>query len=98
MPLAFTTVVIEIPRGTGQRVLSGQGQFPSGVRNAQVALAGFVLDYVSEDHHINLVEVRTELVSFGGPFVTFNVICSYADKNFDDPYQGRVDVLCIAEL
>ena len=56
------------------------------------------LDFSSKDHHINIVEVKTSLTSFDGKRVNFRVECEYADKNFDDPYKGEVDVLIMADV
>jgi hypothetical protein len=65
---------------------------------ANIALRGFVLDFASSDHHINVVEVSTEFAGIEGEIVHFRVDCQYADKNFDDQYSGHVDVLVIADL
>jgi hypothetical protein len=72
--------------------------FGSSVIRAAVALNGFNLDYVSDDHHINTVEADTDILSISGNTVTFAVECNYADQNFDDPYQGYVTALVIAEV
>ncbi|MCZ6814860.1 MAG: hypothetical protein O7F14_12495 [Alphaproteobacteria bacterium] len=94
----FRTVSINIPPGTGRRSIEGNATFSATVRRASVALNGFKLDYVSSDHHINIAEADTDIVSISGNTVTFRVQCNYADKNFDDPYQGYVTALVIAEV
>ncbi len=94
----FRTVSITIPPGTGRRSIEGTATFGSTVRRASVALNGFKLDYVSSDNHINIAEADTDIVSISGNKVTFRVECNYADKNFDDPYQGYVSALVIAEV
>jgi hypothetical protein len=98
MPVDFRTPSISIPEGTGRRTITGTATFGSQVRRAAVALNGFNLDYVNSDHHINIVEADTDVVSISGNTVTFNVECNYADQNFDDPYRGYVSVLVIAEV
>jgi hypothetical protein len=98
MPVAFQTQSITIPSGTGRRTLPGRATFNSRVIRAGVALNGFALDYISDDHHINIAEADTDIVSIAGNTVNFQVECHYADKNFDDPYQGYVTVLVIADV
>ncbi len=94
----FRTVSISIPAGTGRRSIEGSAKFSGTVRNANVALNGFKLDYVNSDRNINIVEADTDVVSISGSSVTIRVECNYADKNFDDPYQGYVTALVIAEV
>ncbi len=94
----FRTVSVTIPAGTGRRSVEGTATFGSKVHRASVALNGFSLDYVSSDHHINILEADTDIVSISGNTVTFRVECNYADQNFDDPYRGYVTALVIAEV
>ncbi|RMG17508.1 MAG: hypothetical protein D6730_23940 [Bacteroidetes bacterium] len=98
MALAFRTVSIAIPSGTGRRSINRSVTFPRPVRTANVVLNGFKLDYVSTDHHINIVEADTDLRSISGNTVTIRFECNYADKNFDDAYRGYVTALVIADL
>jgi len=72
--------------------------FGSNVRRAAVVLNGFKLDYANEDHHINLLEVDTDISTIVGPTVHFRVEAAYADKNFDDPYSGYISVTVIADV
>ncbi|EME62193.1 MULTISPECIES: hypothetical protein [Rhodococcus] len=97
MAISFLTPSVTIPVGTGRRSIQQSVSFPRNVLRAGVALNGFKLDYDSDDHHINIVEVDTDLVSISGGTVTFRVECDYADKNFDDKYGGYVTALVIAE-
>ncbi len=98
MAVEFITTKVDVPRGTGPRQIDGFVPFQKKVRVADIALRGFVLDFVNSDHHINVVEVTTEFAGTEGELVRFRVKCQYADKNFDDEYSGRVDVLVIADL
>jgi hypothetical protein len=99
MPVAFQTPSITIPSGTGRRTIPGSATFNSRVIRAGVALNGFNLDYTGDvDHHINLVEADTDIISISGNQVNFQVECHYADVNFDDPYQGYITVLVTAEV
>jgi hypothetical protein len=98
MAIEFITTRVEVPRGRGRRQLNGSVSFQRKVRVANIALRGFLLDFVSSDHHINIVEVSTNFAGSEGEIVRFRVSCQYADKNFDDEYFGHVDVLVIADL
>jgi len=98
MAVAFITRRVEVPRGSGRRQFNDSVPFQGKVRVAEVALRGFLLDFVTSDHHINVVEVATEFAGTEGEIVRFRVDCQYADKNFDDQYFGHVDVLVIADL
>jgi hypothetical protein len=98
MAVAFLNRRVPVPRGKGRRELHDSVSFQGKVRVAEVALRGFLLDYVTSDHHINVVEVATEFAGTEGEIVRFRVDCQYADKNFDDQYSGFVDVLVIADL
>jgi hypothetical protein len=96
MAVEFITTRVDVPRGRGRRQLNGS--VPFQVRVANIALRGFLLDFVSSDHHINVVEVTTDFAGTEGEIVRFRVNCQDADKNFDDEYFGHVDVLVIADL
>jgi hypothetical protein len=98
MAVEFITTRVDVPRGTGRRQLNGSVPFQKKVRAANIALRGFLLDFVSSDHHINVVEVTTDFAGTEGEIVRFRVNCQYADKNFDDQYFGHIDVLVIADL
>ncbi len=99
MPVQFLTPSVNIPPGSGRRTISGSVNFTSDVIRAGVALNGFALDFAeSGDRHINVVEVDTDVTTILGTTVSFDVECQYADRNFDDPYQGSVSVLVVAEV
>jgi hypothetical protein len=98
MPVEFRTHSVTIPPGTGRRSLNASVTFGSAVRSAAVTLNGFALDFVDSDHHINIVEADTDIASISGNTVNFRVECHYADKNFDDRYQGYVTALVIADV
>ena len=98
MAVEFIITKVDVPKGTGPRQINGSVPFQRKVRVANIALRGFLLDFVTNDHHMNVVEVTTEFAGTEGEIVHFRVKCQYADKNFDDAYSGRVDVLVIADL
>jgi hypothetical protein len=98
MALDFRRRTIQIPNGTRRRSIDDDVTFNSRVRRAEVTLKGFRLDFTNSDHHINVVEVDTDLVSISENEVHYRVECLYADKNFDDSYSGNVEVLVIADV
>lgn len=98
MPVAFQTSSVTIPSGTGRRSVDSSVTFGSSVNSAAVALNGFALDFDNSDHHINIAEADTDIVSVSGRTVNFRVQCNYADKNFDDRYRGYVTALVIADV
>jgi hypothetical protein len=99
MPLRFFRTSINIPPGTGRRSFSQVAGFTSNIIRADAALNGFRLDFVGDvDRHINEVEVDVDLEHSFGTDAVVTVECQYADFNFDDPYQGYVTVLVIAEV
>ena len=98
MALDFRIARISIPSGTSERTFNESVVFSRNVREANVALQGFRLDYSSSDHHIDTVKVDVNLRSFSGNTVRFSVTVDYADKNNDDRYNGNIDVLVIADI
>ena len=98
MAVEFITKRVPVPPGRRRRELNDSVTFLKKVRVANIALRGFLLDFVTSDHHINVVEVTTDFAGTEGEIVHFRVNCQYADRNFDDEYLGHVDVLVIADL
>lgn len=100
MSVDFRTRSVAIPSGTGRRSINDSVTFRSSVLGgrAGIAVNGFKLDYVDSDHHINIVEIDTDILSVTDDTVNFRVECDYADKNFDDRYRGEVQVLIIADV
>jgi hypothetical protein len=98
MAIAFRTITLNVPGGSGTKAIPGTAFFDSDVRSAGAAINGFRLDYANSDHHINVIEVNSEVIATPGSAVSLRVICQYADQNFDDAYSGRVDLLVIADV
>jgi hypothetical protein len=98
MPIAFRTRQVAIPAGTGRRDINDSVSFGVPVRSAAVTISGFQLDYVNSDHHINVVEIDSDVSSISGNDVHFRVQADYTDKNRDDAYRGYVEVLVIADV
>ncbi len=102
MPIDFRQTRVEIPKGrspsaTQWRDFDATVTFGAEVRRAESAIQTFRLDYTDSDHHINLIQVETDVSALSGPNVDVDIRDFYADKNFDDYYKGWVDILAIAE-
>ena len=101
MSIHFTPRRLEIPRGTGTRILRNGADFRgngSRVQNVVVALQGFKFDHVNPDRPMNVIEVSTAVTRVQGTLVEVEVRCQYADRNFDDPFEGFVDIVMIADV
>ena len=101
MSIQFAPRRLEIPRGTGTRVLRTAADFRgtgSRVRNVSVVLQGFRFDHVNPDRPMNVIEVSTAVTRVQGTLVEVEVRCQYADRNFDDPYEGFVAIDMIADV
>lgn len=81
----------------GRRSFKGSAVFPRPVTSAGGAIEGFKFDFLDNDHHINIVEIDVDITGTPVNTVEFTFECLYADKNFDDRYEGYVSVLVIAE-
>ncbi len=98
MATAFRTATITVPGGSGTKVLEGAAFFNTDVRSADVAIKSFRFDYSSSDHHINVIEVRSEVLATPGTAARVRVVCQYADQNFDDAYTGSIQLLVVADV
>lgn len=98
MPTEFQTVSLTIPGGTGPKEMIGEVVFNAPVVRAETAIKSFSFDYTRSDHHINVVEAATTILSISETTVRVHVVCLYGDKNFDDPFTGLVDVLVLAQV
>jgi len=69
------------------------------VLRAQVALNGFSINYTHSDHHIRSLLIDTDLLGIrNGTDVEFQIQVALKDRKPDDPYEGWVSVLIIAEV
>ena len=100
MTVAFETVSITIPGGSGRKSIAGIAVFSSPIlnNNVGVALNGFALQYDNGDHNVLLVEADTDLISVGGNVVNFRVECNLRDNSGNDSYSGYVTALVVADV
>lgn len=94
-----TTVTFDPTQGREQ---SEQGAvvFNSAVRRADVALNGFDIRFTDGDHHVfrEKIDARIERITDRTVFVRVDYLLRDSSGNIDDRYEGRVDVLVMAEV
>ena len=103
MTVAFEVLSIPVSGGSGTKIEHGTAVFNGDVRSYETAIKGFLFDYSDSDHHINVIEVTTGRPRDPDPDpplgrARVEVVCQYADRNSDDAYTGRVDVLVVAHV
>jgi hypothetical protein len=101
MALAFQVQRHNIESTTGSSInQSGSFTFNRPVRTAEVALNGFRLEFNNEDHHVHVAEVDINRGSISNATVNYTYQFLLRDRsgNIDDPYEGYVQVLIIADL
>jgi hypothetical protein len=98
MAIDFRSLSIPIPGGAGTKVVEDTAIFGGQVVRADSAVKSFQFDYSSGDHHINVVELTTSVISTPFNTARIRVVCRYADVNFDDEYTGHVRVLVVADV
>jgi hypothetical protein len=78
----------------------GSVTFSSNVIVADAALKGYDIKFSSGDHHLSELEISIQEVSKTGPTVNFTVyfLMRDASGDIDDPFEGWVDILVIADL
>ena len=74
--------------------------FNGRVNKADVALNGFDIRYTDGDHHLlrEMVDARVTAINDRTVFVAVDYLLRDSSGNIDDRYQGRVDVLVIADV
>lgn len=74
--------------------------FDQNVVRAEAAISGFDISFSEADHHIYREMVTARVEGWQGPTVNFRVEFLLRDHSgeIDDPFEGNVQVLVIAEL
>lgn len=98
MPTDFRSLNLPIPGGPGTKVVEDTAVFSGRINRADTALKSVLLDYSDSDHHINVVEATSTVISINANTARVRVVCRYADVNFDDAYTGNVQVLVVADV
>ena len=90
---------VDIPFGTGKKTIDGGKSLQvKKINSAQVALKGFNLSFRNGDNPIKNMQINLLDVSHGVHDVEYKVVCQYQDKTNNDDYNGRVEVLIIADV
>jgi hypothetical protein len=101
MAIRFQTQRIDFRTVTGSENTSDRYNvtFPSRVLNVGTAINGFNTYYTNGDHHIKSLKIDVNPPSITDRTVTVSATILLRDDsgNIDDPYDGYVDVLLIAE-
>jgi hypothetical protein len=101
--LQSRVVRVTFPRHVGStNTANGFCSFPTPITSACIALNGFDVNFMNGDHHLlelkidgsNAATIRNDRKT-----VDFSIAILLRDNsgNIDDPYQGWVDILVIAE-
>jgi hypothetical protein len=101
MAIDFRRTTINFDPTSGQTQSEpGAVVFGSRVNKADVALNGFDIRYTDGDHHLlrEMVDARVTAINDRTVFVAVDYLLRDSSGNIDDRYQGRVDVLVIAEV
>lgn len=98
MAVAFKLQSFRFTNETGPQSHILTFAFPSDVKEATAAVAGFRFDYTNFVDHVDVLDVSVRVSSRTGPTVQVKVDAHFADTSRNDEYSGRIDVLAIAEL
>lgn len=94
MVLAFKTTTVPISQTEGVFTSNEEVSFKRDVREAEVALKSFKLDYVGGARTSDIVQVGVSRQNVGEETVEFQVKVNYSGGK----YTGEVSVLIIADV
>ena len=92
---------LEPAPGTGPATDADTFYFDRQVKRCWVALTGYKLGYLSEDHHVRAISVDLSAglqETESGPGVVVEATLLLDDKNGDDAFAGWADYLLFVEL
>jgi len=92
-----TSLSFPVTRGSGPRTASATLVFPRQVNKAVAAIRGYQVGFVSDDHHVGLVQVELDTqINANVVIVTGRLGCRDWSGNWDDEYNGSlvIGVLC----
>jgi hypothetical protein len=90
------TTTLDLVKGIER--IDRQVPFQGTVKDAQVVLKGFKLEFATTDTPTKVMEVSLHNVRADGNDVRFRVVTQLKDKTGLDEYSGFVDVLVIADV
>ncbi len=99
MPLAFKTIDVKVPEGTGRRTIRESFTFETRVKAVTAAINRFRFRLVDpHQQHVEVVEADADVFAPRGKTVPFAVECDYGDVDGTTAYEGRITVLLIADV
>jgi hypothetical protein len=99
--LDFEVVTFDFPNLTGREQTQTRSAVMSGsVRTANAALQTFDIGYDGDDHNVLREKIDVVILEIQNNVVTLRVDYLLRDSsgNIDDPYNGTVRVLVIADV
>jgi len=97
MEIRETSLSFPVTRGSGPRTASATIVFPRQVNRAVAAIRGYQVGFVSDDHHVGVLQVELETqINANVVIVNGRLGCRDWSGNWDDEYNGSmlVSVLC----
>jgi hypothetical protein len=99
--IAIRSGRLEPPQGTGPRMEADTFYFDREIQRCWVALTGYKLGYVADDHHVRTISVDLSAGAQdteSGPGVVVEATLLLDDQNGDDTFAGWADYLLFVEL
>jgi hypothetical protein len=94
--LEFETVNINFSNVRGTQRETRTVSFGNTVERAEVAVQGFLFDFVSADNNLDRIQVRGRRVDTAGNDVEVEATVIVADRTRDDDYNATVNLVIIA--
>ena len=98
MAMILRAFNISVPAGGGAKRIEQSFSLPSRIRQMDVVLSGFTFDFLSSDHHIDIIQAQAFVRQDSDTGGTVVIFCTYSDINADDSYRGFVKALLIADV
>jgi hypothetical protein len=101
MPITFLRQRIVFPEHSGSpQDVNQDFVFPFRVNSAETFINGFNIGFVRSDHELLRQEINTAVREINNNVVTVRAVFSLRDSsgNFDDPYDGFIDVVVVADV
>lgn len=98
MALKFETFSINFSNVRGTQTETRTVSFGGTVQSAEVAVQGFLFDFVNNDNNLDRIQVQAKKLDRAGQVVEAEVRVIVADRTRDDDYNATVNVLVIADV
>lgn len=101
MPIEFLRQRITFPEHSGSpQDVDQDFVFRFRVNRAETFVNGFNIGFTNVDHHLLRQEINTAVREISNNVVKVRAVFSLRDSsgNFDDPYDGFIDVVVVADV